>query len=114
MREDDKAVFVYTTWPTTESAAACGRKLVEAGCAACVNILPGMTSIYRWQGVIESATEAVMIIKTIERSVPAVEAIVHEEHDAEVPAFVVLPLGGGSPDFLEWIAANSSEPQRET
>ncbi len=114
MREDDKAVFVYTTWPSTHAAAACGRRLVEAGSAACVNILPGMTSIYRWQGVVESSTEAVMVIKTIEASVGAVEAMVHELHEADVPAFVVLPLSGGSRAFVDWIAENSTGNQRAT
>ena len=114
MRDDDKAVFVYTTWPSAEAAAACGRRLVETGSAACVNILPGMTSIYRWQGVVESATEAVMIIKTLEGAVGAVEAIVRDVHEAEVPAFVVMPLSGGSRAFLDWIAENSSRNQRAT
>jgi periplasmic divalent cation tolerance protein len=114
VRDDDKAVFVYTTWPSTEAAAACGRRLVEAGSAACVNILPGMTSIYRWEGVVESATEAVMIIKTMEGAVGAVEALVHDTHEAQVPAFVVVPLSGGSRAFLDWIAENSGQNQRAT
>ena len=60
----ERAVIVYTTWPTSVEAEAAGRILVERRLAACVNILPGMTSIYRWQGALERGEEAVMIIKT--------------------------------------------------
>ena len=60
----ERAVFVYTTWPTVPEAEEAGRKLVERRLAACVNILPGMISHYRWQGEVERGEEAVMIIKT--------------------------------------------------
>src|SRR6266852_236194 len=60
----ERAVFVYTTWPSIVEAEKAGRNLVERRLAACVNILPGMISHYRWQGAIERAEEAVMIIKT--------------------------------------------------
>ena len=60
----ERAVFVYTTWPSTVEAEQAGRALVERRLAACVNILPGMISHYRWEGTIERAEEAVMIVKT--------------------------------------------------
>ena len=60
----ERAVFVYTTWPTTVEAEPAGRTLVERRLAACVNILPGMISHYRWEGKVERAEEAVMIVKT--------------------------------------------------
>ena len=60
----ERAVFVYTTYPSVVEAETAGNTLVTAGLAACVNILPGMISVYRWQGAVERAQEAVMIIKT--------------------------------------------------
>ncbi len=60
----ERAVFVYTTWPSTVEAEKAGRSLVERRLAACVNILPGMVSLYRWEGKIERGEEAVMIVKT--------------------------------------------------
>jgi periplasmic divalent cation tolerance protein len=60
----ERPVLVYTTYPSLVEAEQAGRYLVENGLAACVNILPGMRSIYRWQGKVEHAEEAVMIVKT--------------------------------------------------
>ena len=64
MQENDKAVLVYTTFPSLEAAEEIGTALVDAGLAACVNILPGMVSIYVWNGARNRDTEVVMIIKT--------------------------------------------------
>ena len=64
MDPNDKAVLIYATYPDPETAEAGGRALVEAGLAACVNILPGMVSVYRWEGAVERSEECVMIIKT--------------------------------------------------
>jgi periplasmic divalent cation tolerance protein len=64
LQENDKPVLVYATFPSGEVAETMGRQLVEQRLAACVNILPGMTSIYRWEGVIERDSEVVMIVKT--------------------------------------------------
>ncbi len=108
MSEDHKAVFVYTTWPSQETAAAAGRDLVERALAACVNIVPGMTSIYRWDGQVCADSETVMIVKTIGTAVPAVEAAIRARHPATTPAIAVLPVVGGGADFLAWIAANAS------
>ena len=70
----ERAVFVYTTWPSTVEAEQVGRSLVERRLAACVNILPNMVSIYRWDGKLERGDEAVMIIKTRASLAVAVEA----------------------------------------
>jgi periplasmic divalent cation tolerance protein len=106
--EDHKAVFVYTTWPSAELAARAGRALVDQRLAACVNILPGMTSIYRWEGKIESDAETVMIVKTVPRVVSAVEAMVRTHHPAKTPAIAVLPVVDGAADFLAWIGDGTS------
>ena len=108
MQDADKPVFVYTTWPTLDAATAAGRDLVESAVAACVNVWPGMTAVYRWEGRVESAAEVVMIVKTTAAAVPEVERRIRALHPATTPAIAVLAVTGGGADFLDWIAANVS------
>ncbi|MFO1184059.1 MAG: divalent-cation tolerance protein CutA [Bauldia sp.] len=107
-KADPATVLVYTTWPDTASAASAGRALVEAGLAACVNILPGMASIYRWKGAVETANETVMIVKTLATRADAVTVAVARHHPYETPAIVVIPISGGSQPYLDWIGAESA------
>jgi periplasmic divalent cation tolerance protein len=104
MPADDKAVLIYTTYPSAAEAEEAGAALVTSGLAACVNVVPGMTSIYAWQGRLERRAESIMVIKT--RSALADEAAgaVRVRHSYENPAILVIPVTGGSPDFLAWIA----------
>lgn len=95
--------MVYVTAPTAEEAAAIGRVLVEARLAACANVFDGLRSIYRWQGRIEDAREAALILKTREELVPALTEKVRALHSYACPCVVSLPLTGGSADFLAWI-----------
>jgi periplasmic divalent cation tolerance protein len=99
----DEPVLLYTTYPSVVEAGKAGRKLVEAGLAACVNVIPGMHSIYRWQGKIEDAEEAVMIIKTRTSLAEKVTAEVKAGHAYDTPAVLVLPILGGSQPYIEWI-----------
>ncbi len=101
--DQERAVFVYTTYPSLVEAEQAGRTLVERGLCACVNILPGMISYYRWQGAIERGEEVVMIIKTRATLSEAVRAAVKETHSYTTPAILVLPLEGGDPAYLAWI-----------
>ncbi len=102
------AVFLYTTFPDLETAERVGTQLVEARLAACVNILPGMRSIYRWKGAVERAEEIVMIVKTLAaREAEAIVAI-RGGHPYEVPTIVTLPTSGGFEPYLAWIADNST------
>ena len=96
-------MFVYTTWPTTVEAEAAGRALVERKLAACVNILPGMISIYRWQGKVERADEAVMIVKTRASLADAVSDAVKELHSYDTPAILVMPLETVEKSYLGWL-----------
>ena len=97
-------VFIYVAHPELEAARALGRKLVEEGLAACANILPGMRSVYRWQGQVEEASEVVMILKTRADLLPDVQARVRAEHPYECPCVAAVPVAGGDPGYLAWIA----------
>ncbi len=103
MHENDKAVLIYSTFPTPDSAETAGGALVNAKLAACVNILPGMTSIYVWQGERHREAETVMIIKTRAVLADAAIAEAKRHHPYTNPAFVVLPVEGGAAPFLQWI-----------
>lgn len=110
MQQNDKAVLVYSTFPSLEAAEAEGAKLVEQGLAACVNILPGMVSIYVWEGKRHRDAEVVMIIKTRRSLAERVVAEVRGRHPYENPALLVLPVDGGSAPFLEWIVSRTQSP----
>ena len=104
----DRPVLVYTTYPSLVEAETAGRLLVEKGLAACVNILPGMRSIYRWQGKIENADEVVMIVKTRDAQKAAVAAEVKRNHSYDTPAILFLPADGGDAAYIDWILSESS------
>ena len=103
----ERAVFVYTTWPSIVEAEKAGRNLVERRLAACVNILPGMISHYRWQGAIERAEETVMIIKTRASLAEPVRTAVKELHSYSTPALLVIPIESVDDTYLEWLLAGT-------
>ena len=103
----ERAVLVYTTWPSIVEAEAAARKIVEQRLAACVNILPGMISHYWWQGKIERAEEAVMLIKTRASLAEPVTAAVKELHTYTTPAVMVLAVESLDPDYHRWIVAET-------
>lgn len=99
--------LVLTTIPGDSDGTALARALVEERLAACVNVLPPMTSIYRWKDAIETASERQLLIKTVAAKVPAVQQRVNELHSYEVPEFLVLSVAGGSDAYLEWLRESS-------
>jgi periplasmic divalent cation tolerance protein len=103
----ERAVFVYTTYPSTVEAEQAGRALVEQRLCACVNILPGMISHYRWQGTLERGEEVVMIIKTRASLVERVSAAVKAMHSYTTPAILVLPLESVDKSYLDWMMAET-------
>jgi periplasmic divalent cation tolerance protein len=105
----ERAVFVYTTYPSIVEAEQAGRALVERRLAACVNILPGMISHYWWQDAIERAEEVVMIIKTRAGLAEPVRAAVKEMHSYTTPAVLVIPIEAVDPDYHAWIVGETRE-----
>lgn len=109
MQENDKAVLIYSTFPDAAAAERVGGTLVDRGLAACVNIIPGMTSIYHWQGARHRDAEVVMIIKTRASLADQVVAEAKALHPYDNPALVVLPVLGGSADYLGWILERTEQ-----
>ena len=103
------ATLVYMTAGSVEEARKIGASLVERRMAACVNILPGMLSQYRWKGSVQTDEEAVLIAKTRNDLVDALTCHVREIHSYDCPCIVALPIEGGNPEFLQWIADETAE-----
>jgi periplasmic divalent cation tolerance protein len=99
----ERAVLVYTTWPSIVEAERAGRAIVERRLAACVNILPGMVSHYWWQGKIERAEEVVMLIKTRAGMAEAVGKAVRGSHSYTTPSIMVVPVESVDTDYHRWI-----------
>ena len=99
-----EALLVLTTFPDAVTARRVGRQLVEECCAACVNLLPAVESIYRWEGKVEDATETVALFKTTADRYEALETTLRQLHPYEVPEIIALPIERGLPDYLRWVA----------
>jgi periplasmic divalent cation tolerance protein len=106
--ENDKPVLIYSTFPSAAEAERVGGALVDRGLAACVNIYPGMTAIYVWEGKRQRETETAMIIKTRAALASQVVAEARKLHPYSNPALLILPIEGGSEDFLRWIAEQTA------
>lgn len=103
----DQPVLIYTTFPGEAEAEEAGEALVERRLAACVNIYPGMRSVYRWQGAVERDRETGMFVKTRRALAETVMAALREVHPYEMPALLVIPVEGGSADYCAWIAEST-------
>jgi periplasmic divalent cation tolerance protein len=108
----ERAILVYTTYPSVVEAERAGRALVERRLCACVNILPGMISHYWWQGTIERGEEVVMIIKTRASLSASVSAAVKEMHPYSTPAILVMPIESVEQAYLDWLMAETEAPAR--
>jgi periplasmic divalent cation tolerance protein len=101
-------VSLYITAPSHEVATNIGRALVDGRLAACVNIIPGMHSIYRWQGKIEAATEVVLIAKSRATLFEEIEKRIRELHPYDCPCIVAWPIEAGYQPYLDWIAQETA------
>jgi periplasmic divalent cation tolerance protein len=98
--------IVLSTASSQEQAERIARHLVEHHLAACVNLVPGVQSIYRWQEKVESEREVLLIIKTGSARLREVEAAISALHSYEVPEFLVVPIAGGSEAYLGWLRSS--------
>ncbi len=98
-------VVVLCTCPDADSAAHVSRALVEEGLAACVNRLPGMTSVYRWQGVVHEDAEVLLLAKTTTTRFGALQARVLELHPYDVPEIIAIDIADGHGAYLDWLRA---------
>jgi periplasmic divalent cation tolerance protein len=105
-----EALLVLTNCPDIEVADRIALALVESQLAACVNRLPAVESIYRWQGAIERASEVTLLIKTTRERYPAVEQAIRQWHPYDVPEIIALPIAAGYAPYLRWIAAETEPP----
>jgi|TARA_B110000305_G_C19436851_1_gene639480 periplasmic divalent cation tolerance protein len=99
----DRAVLVVSSFADQDSARQVGTTVVESQLAACVNLVPGVTSIYQWKGKIEEEGEVIALIKTTAEKLIELEAFLQENHPYEEPEFIVVPIEAGSTGYLDWI-----------
>ncbi len=97
--------IVLCTCPDSDSAAHLAQGLVENRLAACVNLVPGMSSIYAWQGKIETTSEVLLIIKTRADRFPDLETFIQTHHPYELPEILMISVEQGSQVYLDWISA---------
>jgi periplasmic divalent cation tolerance protein len=98
-----EVLTVLCTCPDPGVAERLANGLVERQLAACVNILPAVRSIYRWQGAVQNDTEALMVIKTPRQPYPELEGWLQEHHPYDVPEVLALRVQSGSEDYVGWI-----------
>ena len=96
-------IVVLTTCDSEERAVSLARHLVEEGLAACVNIVSGIRSVYRWKGAIEDASEWMLVIKSRRDLFPALSAELGKMHTYEVPEVIALPVVDGAENYLAWL-----------
>ena len=111
-----RAIFVVTTVGTEEQANLIAREIIARRQAACVNILPGVRSIYRWKGKICKDGELMLVVKTLEKEFEGVMATIRELHSYELPEILSFQVTRGEPNFLDWIATGvekQAEPDDE-
>jgi periplasmic divalent cation tolerance protein len=106
MSEKRNPVLATTTTARREDAEEIAAALVEERLAACVQIVDPITSVYRWQGVIEEEKEVLLLIKSTEDLVPRIAGLLGRLHPYEVPELIATPITAGSPAYLDWLGEN--------
>ena len=96
-------ILILSTVPDRETAHHLAAALVEQRLAACVNLLPQVTSVYEWQGRLEQSEEILLLIKTTKHNYPAVESVLRAKHPYELPEILAVPVEQGLTDYLDWV-----------
>ncbi|HRN81199.1 MAG TPA: divalent-cation tolerance protein CutA [Nitrosomonas europaea] len=109
MTGSSQILLVLTNFPNDTSARELAEMLVDRRLAACINILQGCTSVYRWQGLTETASEVPVLIKTTRQRYEAVEQAIKSLHPYELPEIIAVPVDNGLPAYLQWIAHETTE-----
>ena len=99
----DSHLLVYCTCPDHEAALLLANTLIDEALAGCINIVPGLTSIYHWKGKRETGTEELLMMKTTRERYPALEARIGELHPYELPEIIAVSIDHGLPAYLEWV-----------
>lgn len=102
----EQYLLILNTCPDKETALRVANTLVSKRLAACVNILPGLTSVYHWQGQIEADEEHLLLIKSTQAAYPEVESTICETHPYELPEVIAVPLVEGLDSYLSWMSNN--------
>jgi len=97
-------ITVLCNCPNNKTAKDLANKLIEAKLAACVNIIPGIGSIYMWQGKLENTTEHLLLIKTSNDRYKEVEMLIKQHHTYACPEIIAIPIVQGSKEYLNWLA----------
>ncbi|CAN5655751.1 divalent-cation tolerance protein CutA [soil metagenome] len=105
---DPATLVVLVTLPDADAAGSMARILVEEGHAACGSVVPGVTSIYRWEGAVHEDREVLLILKTSDVALSGLLRRVPELHAYDVPEVLALPVTEGHPPYLDWVAAATS------
>ncbi len=103
-------LLIFCTCPDQTTAERIAETVVRERLAACVNLVPGLTSIYRWEGQIQRDTELLLLVKTRAAVYPLLEARIRELHPYQVPEIIALPIQTGSATYLDWITDNTGAP----
>jgi periplasmic divalent cation tolerance protein len=103
-------LLILCTCPDQVTAERIAETLVGERLAACVNLVPGLTSVYRWEGQIQRDTELLLLIKTRAAVYPLLEARIRELHPYQTPEIIALPIQTGAAAYLDWIADNTGAP----
>lgn len=104
--------LVHIPCPDEAIAREIGRKLVQQGLAACANVIPKMTSIYRWEGKLEEERESLFLLKTLQGNLQQLQETVQRLHPYRLPGITAYPASGGLPEYLDWVA-RGSRPRRD-
>ncbi|MCE9612466.1 MAG: divalent-cation tolerance protein CutA [Chthoniobacter sp.] len=102
----EEVLTVFTTWPDLATARAAARTLVEEKLAACGNIVPGVESIYRWEGKVETGAEVLVVFKTVIGSYQMFETRLRALHPYQVPEVLAVRVTDGLPAYLRWVEQN--------